>query len=133
MIICKHAIFLCLGAWKYAPVTPPFFLRHECPITGKPEGRCLPLRITPLRQTPPGTARALKFSENWNDWGVNQTKTVPPKKWEAYNLGARSTFFTQFQRTKQLQNTGWLGFLNLPGDFCWLDLPQWATAVLWSS
>ena len=34
--VCLYLLSLCLGAFIYSPVSPPFLFRHDCPVTGKP-------------------------------------------------------------------------------------------------
>ena len=98
--------------------------RKSCALPASP-GELSPYDIP--RRGPPGT---WTFSYGWTAWVVPQTKRLSSKNWEAYNLSVSSTLVTRFQRTQQLWNTGWAGFLNSPGDFCWLDLPRWANTVL---
>ena len=84
-----------------------------------------------LEETPPyssphwGPPVPWTFSDNWTAWGIPQTKTLSSKNWEAYNLGVRSTFPTKFNCTQQLRNKAQTGFLNSPGELCWLDLTIW--------
>ena len=118
----------CMDIWssyiQFSSQTWLACLRKTCASSASPEE--LPLYGSP-RQGPPGP---WKFSDDWTAWGVPQTEKVSSKDWEAYTLSAYSTLITQFQCTQQLQNTVWAGFLNALGDFCWLDLPRWTTAIL---
>ena len=86
---------------------------------------CLPWRIIPSCQPPPGTTRALKISDSWTAWGVHQIKTVSSKNWEYYDLGTHSTLVPRFHCTQQLQNTVQAVCFNSTGDICWLDSPRW--------
>ena len=126
MTVYMYVLFLCMGALKDAPVTPPFILGHDWPFIGKSEGKCLPWIIIPLSQSLTGNTRVLNFSEYWTAWGIPQTKTVSSKNCEAYNLGVHSILVTRFHCTQQLQNMDRLGFLNSLGELCWLDFPRWS-------
>ena len=111
----------------YAPFSSKTWLAchsKTCALAASPEE--LPPYGIP-RQGPPGTWNVLDV---WTAWGVPQTETVSSMNWEAYNLGASSTLVTRFYRKQQQWNTFLSGFLNSPGDFCWLESPIRATAVL---
>ena len=82
--------------------------------------------LSPYGSPCKGTPGTWTFSENWTFWGVLQNKTVSYKNWDAYNLGTHSTLFIHICITRKLQNTGRVGFLNLPGGIFWLDSPRWS-------
>ena len=95
-----------------------------CTLAASPEelSPCsIPCRVSPGPWT---------FSDDWAAWGAPQTKIVSSKNWEDYNLCAHSTLVNRFQNTQQLWSTVRAGFLNSPGDLCWLDSPIWAIAFL---
>ena len=86
----------------------PFYSQSLLLITGKLEGVIIPWIIIPLRHTPQGSTRALKFSDDWTTWGVPQNYSVSSNNLEEYNLHENSTVVTQFYLKLTFKNKTWV-------------------------
>ena len=78
MNVYLYKLLLWMGAWKDAPATYPFIIKHDWPDTVKTCTLADSLKELPLYSSPLwGPPRTHDYLENWTEWVVPKTKKYP--------------------------------------------------------